>query len=214
MRFCLNITAYHTYPYSGKDLYDFNQRIKALVKKYSSEEKQYWVTEYGIPAIDSEKFSRASYDTQTKKMMQSILVHWATGGSKFFIFSIWDKAVFDPDLTMQELKRNRSYYYGLLEKDMTPKPVYLALKWLSPLLDEYEPLEIQDKGDGILILAKHKLDGSRAYFSWGAQSQKKLFNNRSQNKLKVCKSYNVEIKLNEVKLKVLGKRSNDVLFWR
>ena len=206
--------AYHTYQYSGKGLIEFNQRISRLVEKYSTEEKEYWITEYGVPAIDSDQFARVSYNTQTKNLMKSILVHWATGGNKFFIFSIWDKADFTPDQTEKQLRKNRTYYYGLLEKDMTPKPSYFAVKWLSAQLEQYEPMDIQDTSDGLIIRAKHKSSGNMVYFSWGSKAQKELMSSRNKKSLSLFETSETQFTLDRVKSKTIKRHTQDVSIWR
>ncbi len=206
--------AYHTYNYPGVELIDFNRQISELVSKYTSEKKEYWITEYGVPAIDSYEFPKFSYDAQSKSIMQSILVHWATGGTRFFIFDLWDKQEFSTNFSKEELKQNRNRFFGLMEKDKTPKPSYAAVRWLSLLLNEYEPLELQNRKDGVLIIVRNKKNGKRAYFSWGPKVQQELIENKSDKKMSFFETSEAQFNLDQVKSRTINMRSDDVLFWR
>ncbi len=166
--------AYHPYHYPGLKLLSFNNQLRKLISKYTTQEKQLWVTEFGVPAVAVSDAGKFSYDSQKKLLLRTILVHWATGGSKFYIYSLWDKAPVKPGITKQELRKKRNYYFGLLEKDMTPKNSYSAIAWLSSLLKEYDPTDFEEKSDGLLVTATNRKTRETVYFSWGASSQAEL----------------------------------------
>ncbi len=206
--------AYHTYQYTGVDLIDFNKRLSALVSEYTKEKKEYWITEYGVPAIDSNRFPKFTYEAKSKSLLTSILVHWATGGEQFFIFSIWDKAVFNPDDTDKELRKKRSYYFGLLEKDFSPKPSYAAVNWLSPLLTVHEPVGLQRLSSGVIIMARHKATGKMVYFSWGRHGHQELFKTKGEKNLISVQSSAFQFDLTRTNWKGLNKSDDHVLFWQ
>ncbi len=206
--------AYHTYNYTGVELIDFNRQLAELVSKYTQEHKEYWITEYGVPAVDSNKYPKFSYAAQSKSIMKSILVHWATGGSKFFIFALWDKEAFRLDPDEKQTRQSKQGYYGLLTKDMQAKPSYGKVKWLSALLDEYEPIELQIKTDGVLIVVRNKKSGKHAFFSWGSKVHQELLKDRTDNMLSSFESGETQLKLDQVKSKTLNQYGDDVLFWR
>jgi len=204
--------AYHTYQYTGEKLIDLNLKLSELVAKYSEEEKAFWITEYGVPGIDSNQFPQVSYQTQSQNIQKSVITHWATGGAKFFVFSIWDKAVFKPNQTRKQLKQTRTYYYGLLEKGLSPKPSYTALQWLAPLLDSYVPLEIQQLDSGVSIKLQHKTDASIAYFSWGSSGLQEM--RQKTATLSFCESSETQWEMNNKQFRQLNLPVDEVLFWR
>ena len=206
--------AYHPYHYTGVNLIDFNQRLTSLIAKYTSEKKQFWITEYGLPAVDSDKFPNFTFDQQSKSILKSILVHWATGGTKFFIYNLWDKAEFDSNSNEKDFRKNRNYYFGLLENNMSPKPSYIAVKWLAGLLKDYEPLNIQSGNDGVLIQVKHKETGKLGYFTWGGKAHEDLYKRHKEATLTECQSSQVPLKLNKLKSSDLKTQAENVLFWQ
>lgn len=206
--------AYHPYQFTGVELMDFNQQLNQLVSKYTPVKKELWITEYGVPAIDSDKYPQFSYATQRNNILKTILIHWATGGTKFFIYSLWDEKEYSSFMNAKDLRQNRQGYFGLLEMDMSPKPSYLAVRWLSRLLDEYDPVELQNNRAGILISVKHKISGEIHYFSWGAGIQKELVKDMSQKGLTRFETDEATVMLTEVKSKVLKRHRDDILFWR
>lgn len=203
--------AYHTYQYPGLELIDFNKKLSDLVAKYTSQKMEYWITEFGVPAVDSQKFKKFKYQNQRKMILESILIHWATGGSKFFIYNLWDKKEFNPGFTNKELRKNKSGYFGLLNKDMSAKPSYAAVRWLAPLLNEYEPLELENKPDGVLIRAKHKTSGNTVFFSWGANAQKELL--KSKDELSKFETFETQINLDRASSRTLRAHTDEVQFW-
>jgi len=166
--------AYHPYHYPGLELIDFNERLTKLISRYTEQDKQLWVTEFGVPAVDLDDVERYSYTAQKEQLLRSVLAHWATGGTKFYIFSLWDKEQLAQGLTQKELRAKRSSFYGLLEKDMSPKASYSAVAWLSGELKHYVPIDYEVRSDGLLVFAKHKQSGQNVYFCWGSASQKYL----------------------------------------
>ena len=204
--------SYHPYHYPGKDLIKFNQKLKILISRYSSETKQLWVTEFGVPSIKLIPAGKFSYDFQKNKILQSILVHWATGGSKFFIYSLWDIITLDPNLTKKEIRQYKKGFFGLLKKDMSQKPSFKAVKWLSTILPYYNPIEIKEIDDGIIIAVLDKNDGKKGYFTWGMKTNKNMYR-KMKDSLSYVKSFNKEINLNGNNFLKATFTNDEVLFW-
>ena len=204
--------SYHPYHYPGKDLIKFNQKLKKLISRYSSETKQLWVTEFGVPSIKLIPAGKFSYDFQKNIILQSILVHWATGGSKFFIYSLWDIIELDANLTRKEIRQYKKGFFGLLKKDLSQKPSFKAVKWLSTILPYYNPIEIKEKDDGIIIAVLDKKDGKKGYFTWGMKTNKNMYR-KMKDSLSSVKSFNKEINLNGNSFLNATFTNDEVLFW-
>ncbi|MBI66003.1 MAG: hypothetical protein CMG64_06900 [Candidatus Marinimicrobia bacterium] len=205
--------AYHPYKYPGLKLIEFNKKLKKLISKYSKNEKQLWVTEFGIPAVSSVNSGKFSFNYQKDQILQSILVHWATGGSKFFIYSLIDKSEMDPRATRKQNRQKIKGFFGLLEKNMLQKPSYKGVKWLSSIINDYNPLEIEVISDGIIITALNKKNGEKAFFSWGSKANNRLYDNKSINSVSFAKSTKKEIQLDtEVSIKNTFGNS-EVVYW-
>ena len=205
--------AYHSYKYPGKKLIEFNEKLKKLINKYSTSNKELWITEFGIPAVSSLNTGKYSFEYQKNQILQSILIHWATGGRKFFIFSFWDKVEFDPSLSKKEIRLNKKGFYGLLKKDMSQKPSYGAVKWLSKVLINYDPIELIEKNDGVIIIVLNKKDGKKGFITWGAITNKRMYKGRKKNSLLYVKSFEKKIKLDNDLFNNDSFSDDEVLLW-
>ena len=205
--------SYHPYRYPSLKLIDFNEKLKKLISKYSTNQKQLWVTEFGIPAVSIVNSGKFSFNYQKNQILQSILVHWATGGSKFFIYSLIDKAEMDPRATKKQTRKIIKGFFGLLEKNMSEKPSYKGVKWLSTIINKYYPLEMEVTSDGMIIIASNKNNGEKAYFTWGSKANNRIYDNRIKNSVSFARSSKKEILLDS---KVSMKNSfgnNEVVYW-
>jgi len=205
--------AYHTYQYTGVALVEFNRSLTSLVEKYASSKKELWITEYGVPAVDSNHHSKFNYDNQQQDILKSALIHWSTGGAKFFIYSLWDKEEANLQYQEKDIRENKQRYYGLLKKDGSPKPAFDAVKWLNTILSEYEPLGLEVDGDNVIITAKNNNGGQLAYFSWGSTSGEELYNSRLDKSLTSMQSPIIIFDIKKVNQSVIKERNDEVLFW-
>lgn len=205
--------AYHSYKYPGKKLIGFNEKLKKLINKYSTSNKELWITEFGIPAVSSLNKGKFSFEYQKNQILQSILIHWATDGAKFFIYSIWDKVEFDPSLSKKEIRQNKKGFYGLLKKDMSHKPSYGAVKWLSTILPYYDPIEIKENDDGIIIAVLDKKDGKKGFITWGVNTNKKMYKESKKNSLLYVNSFEKIITLDNDIFNIDSFSKDEVLHW-
>lgn len=207
--------AYHPYPYGGTDLLQFNGELRDLISKYSDEEKELWITEFGVPSIESNTIKRYSYDSQANQILQTALVHWIDGGEHFFIFNLRDKTDYNPRTSQKELRgKNRVKYFGLIEENMHPKPALKATEWLSQILTDFDPGKINVTKDGALITIVHKDSGKHGYFSWGASASQKLMKSAKKQGITEVESYVKQFDFSTLKKKKKDLSRNTVLFWK
>jgi hypothetical protein len=205
--------AYHSYKFSGKRIIEFNKKLKKLINKYSTSKKELWITEFGIPAVKSINGGKFSFEYQKNQILQSILIHWALGGGKFFIFSLWDKVELDPALSKKEIRQNKKGFYGLLKKDLSQKPSYDAVKWLSQVLINYEPIDLIEKNDGVIVIALNKKDGKKGFITWGINTNNKMYKESKKNNLLYVKSFEKNIKLDKNLFNNDSFSGAEVLLW-
>ena len=205
--------AYHPYHYSGKSLIEFNNKLYALVGKHTSKQMEYWVTEYGFPGVDKES-SKFSFKAQERNLLKSALIHWAHGGTKFFIYSLKDKKHFDPSSNDQTIRKNRGGYFGLIKLDGSPKPSLDAVRWLARLTQNYIPVKLEQKQGGVLITARHVQTGKEAFFSWGSGVHRGLLDQSQKKRISSYETKHSRIDLSVTNQAAVEAHADDVLFWR
>lgn len=204
--------AYHPYQYSDHALVAFNEELTQLIAEYTEDEKELWITEFGVPGFHSKNQAKFSYDDQRKRIAKTLLTHWAMGGSKFYIYNLWDKGPLDPGMNAKELRSKRHTYFGLLDYDMRPKSSFIAIKWISDLLETLTPVSIVSDQTGTLITARDTASGALVFFSWGSIQHKDAKKRGKQ--LHAMQSYHSQKDLKKVKNSELNALDGEVLFWK
>ncbi len=187
--------AYHPYNYPGHELFSFDARLRALISKYTPDNKELWITEFGSSSEESLRSPTASPEKQAEVIPATALAFWVDKGTKFFIFEFGDRKKSPPGNIYQ--------HHGVVDSNLNKKPVFNALQWLSGKLVTYDYLSHEVFSDGTLIEA---IDGGgkKVYFSWGETAA---------NELKI-KGLSAETYDEQVDISSIGNYYERVLFWK
>jgi len=96
---------------------------------------------------------------------------------------------------------------------MSQKPSYGAVKWLSKVLIYYSPIELIETNDGVIIIALNKNDSKKGYFTWGANTNKKMYKGRKNNSLLYVNSFEKKITLDNDIFNIDSFSKDEVLHW-
>jgi len=204
--------AYHPYQYPDNDLVEFNERLTQLIAEFSPDKKELWITEFGIPAFHSKNQAKFSYEGQRTRIAKTLLTHWALGGSKFYIYNLWDKGPIDPGVNPKELSSKKQAYFGVINYDMSPKSSFIAVKWLADILATIEPVSIISDQDGTLITARDIASGEPVFFSWGSKQHKDVM--EKGKKLRSMQTYISQQETKKVRNSELNDLDIEIIFWQ
>lgn len=195
--------AFHPYEYPAHKLFSFDNKLKNLIAKYSNDKEELWITEFGRHSPYEKHFRGASYELQADINLATALAFWADGGERFFIFKLTDQTIYNPDTAEKVIEKYHSSFFGILKKDLTPKPAFSALEWLSEKLRRLKYVSHQAFNDGALIKAVDS-GGKKVYFSWGETAANGL-----KNKGLSAQTYKEIIEISQ-----LGDHYDEVLLWK
>jgi len=197
--------AFHPYEYPAHELFSFDSWLKNLISQYSNSKEELWITEFGrhSPYEEDSRGRGASYEFQAGINLATALAFWADGGEHFFIYKLIDQAVYNPDTAEEVIEKHHSSFFGLLKKDLTPKPAFNAMEWLAGKLEDLTYVSHQEFSDGALIEAVDS-SGKKAYFSWG-----KTAVNEAKSKGLSAETYSEQVDISN-----LDNYYDKVLFWR
>ena len=195
--------AFHPYEYPAHKLFSFDNKLKNLIAKYSNDKEELWITEFGRHSPYEKHARGVSYEKQANMNLATVLAFWADGGERFFIFKLTDQTIYNPDTAEKVIEKFHSSFFGILKKDLTSKPAFSALKWLSEKLRRLKYVSHQAFNDGALIEAVDS-KGKKVYFSWGETAA-----NRLKNKGLSAQTYKEIIEISQ-----LRSHYDEVLLWK
>ena len=78
------------------------------------------------------------------------------------------------DAPRQARSKPRNIYYGILKYDLTKKPAFYAVKWLSEIFENYDFSKHEIASDKSVLIELIDSNRDKAYITWGRGSQRLL----------------------------------------
>ncbi len=210
---CVDGVAFHPYHYSGLDILIFNKKMRELIARYSSQDKELWATEYGIPSIQSSSIKKYDYETQVNKILQTVLLFWYDSGQRMFIFNLKDKMDYKPSMSKKELHSNRSKFHGIIKSDLKPKPAYKAVNWVSNIISQHEYLKAEILENGAIVKLKDRINGEIKYITWSFIAAEKILESAENFNLKTVESYEKQLTVTSISNPRKIFSNDTVFFW-
>lgn len=158
---------FHPYNITGKPeklISDVSQ-MRKILSDYGCADKPLWITEIGWTSPVPLVANGVSEQTQAEYLPRTFLIAFAGGVGKTFWFqyrSPEKRESSDPDFYRD--------HYGIVHKDLTPKPAYYAYQTLTTMLPSGSTRPVLTNNGNIYLCHWKNPDGENVWAFWNSDS--------------------------------------------